>query len=178
MKLLDMTRKYGSATYGYPLEPYNVPDGFRGKPAYDYEKCIGCAACAVACPSNAINVKFDKKKDKLVWEFNCARCIFCGRCDEVCPTNAVMLSKEFEMSVKFNKEDLMERGELDVQRCDVCHKVFTTKKLIAYDLERLKKVGWSEETLAAKTSYIHTCQECKKNSVVEQMNKMFKKGKK
>ena len=150
MKLLDMTRKYGSATYGYPLEPYEVPEGFRGKPSYDYEKCIGCTACAVACPSNAINVKLNLTKDKLVWEFNCARCIFCGRCDEVCPTNAVMLSKEFEMSAKFNKEDLIERGELDVQLCEVCHKPFTTKKLIAYDLERLKKGGWSEETLSAR----------------------------
>jgi len=178
MKLLDMTRKYGNATYDYPLAPYVVPEGFRGKPSYDYEKCIGCTACAVACPSNAINVKLSKEKSKLVWEFNCARCIFCGRCDEVCPTNAVMLSKEFEIAVKFNKEDLMERGELELQHCEVCKKPFTTKKLIAYDLERLKRVGWSEETLNEKTHYIRTCQECKKNSVVEQMNRFFGKGKK
>lgn len=178
MKLLDMTRKYGSATYDYPLAPYEVPEGFRGKPAYDYEKCIGCTACAVACPSNAINVKLNKDKSKLVWEFNLARCIFCGRCDEVCPTNAVMLSKEFETAVKFNKDDLIERGELELQRCEVCKKPFTTKKLIAYDLERLKRVGWNEETLAEKTHYICTCQECKKNSVVEQMNRSFGKAKK
>lgn len=178
MKLLDMTRKYGNATYDYPLAPYEVPEGFRGKPSYDYEKCIGCTACAVACPSNAINVKLNKDKSKLVWEFNCARCIFCGRCDEVCPTNAVMLSKEFEIAVKFNKEDLMERGELELQHCEVCKKPFTTKKLIAYDLERLKRVGWSEETLNEKTHYIRTCQECKKNSAVEQMNRFFGKGKK
>lgn len=178
MKLLDMTRKYGNATYDYPLAPYEVPEGFRGKPSYDYEKCIGCTACAVACPSNAINVKLNQDKSKLVWEFNCARCIFCGRCDEVCPTNAVMLSKEFEIAVKFNKEDLMERGELELQHCEVCKKPFTTKKLIAYDLERLKRVGWSEETLEEKTHYIRTCQECKKNSAVEQMNRFFGKGKK
>jgi len=89
-----------------------------------------------------------------------------------------MLSKEFEIAVKFNKEDLIERGELDVQRCEVCHKPFTTKKLIAYDLERLKRVGWSEESLNEKTHYIRTCQECKKNIVVEQMNQSFGKGKK
>lgn len=173
MKLLDMTRKYGNATYSYPFEPYLVPEGFRGKPSYDYEKCIGCTACAVACPSNAINVKLNEDKTKLVWEFNCARCIYCGRCDEVCPTNAVMLSSEFETAVRFDKENLKERGELDVECCQVCNHPFTTTKLIAYDIERLKRCGWDEETLAQKVDYIRTCPECKKNIAVENATKYF-----
>ncbi|WP_024953587.1 formate hydrogenlyase complex iron-sulfur subunit [Sulfurospirillum arcachonense] len=173
MKLLDMTRKYGNATYNYPFEPYVVPEGFRGKPAYDYEKCIGCAACAVACPSNAINVKLNEEKTKLVWEFDCARCIYCGRCDEVCPTNAVMLSDEFETAVRFDRKNLLERGCLEVEYCEKCNKPFTTKKLIAYDLERLKRVGWDEATLADKTKYIHTCPECKKDITVENSTQYF-----
>lgn len=173
MKLLDMTRKYGSATYNYPFEPYLVPDGFRGKPAYEYEKCIGCTACAIACPSNAINVKLNADKTKLVWEFNCARCIYCGRCDEVCPTNAVMQSDEFETAVRFDKENLKERGELDVECCEVCKLPFTTKKLIAYDIERLKNVGWAKGTVAEKTKYIRTCPECKRNMVVEKATRYF-----
>lgn len=167
MKLLDMTRKYGNATYNYPFEPYLVPEGFRGKPSYEYEKCIGCSACAVACPSNAINVKLNKDKTKLVWEFNCGRCIFCGRCDEVCPTNAVMLSNEFENAVRFEKDALIERGELDVQHCQECNTPFTTKKLVAYNLLRLKRVGWDEASLLEKTKYMTTCPECKKNAAVE-----------
>ncbi len=173
MKLLDMTRKYGNATYNYPFEPYKVPEGFRGKPAYDYEKCIGCTACAVACPSNAINVKLNEDKSKLVWEFNCARCIYCGRCDEVCPTNAVMQSDEFETAVRFDKENLKERGELDIECCQECKNPFTTSKLIAYDIERLKRAGWDEATLAEKTAYIRTCPECKKNIAVENSTKYF-----
>ncbi|WP_331774726.1 formate hydrogenlyase complex iron-sulfur subunit [Sulfurospirillum sp. 1612] len=168
MKLLDMTRKYGGATYAYPFEPYEVPENFRGKPNYDYAKCIGCTACAVACPSNAINVKLNKTGTKLVWEFDCGRCIYCGRCDEVCPTNAVFLSHEFETAVKFNKDDLKVRGELEVEYCHVCKKPYTTKRLIAYDIERLKNVGWSTEGFDAKVEHLYTCPECKKKKAVEQ----------
>jgi len=174
MKLLDMTKKYGNATYGYPLEPYYVPEGFRGKPSYTYENCIGCTACGIACPSNAINVKLNEERTKLVWEFDAARCIFCGRCDEVCPTGAIVLSKEFETAVKFDKKDLIERGELDVAYCEVCNKPFTTKRLIAYDIERLKKVGWAEKTLEEKTKYIKTCPDCKRALTIEKISKYSK----
>ena len=95
MKLFDVTEKYGKATYAYPFEPYKVPENFRGQPFYTYELCIGCAACGVACPSNAIELKMNEKQDKLVWQFDCGRCIFCGRCDEVCPTGGVRLSQGF-----------------------------------------------------------------------------------
>ncbi|PPK58824.1 hypothetical protein B0F89_13523 [Malaciobacter marinus] len=176
MKLLDMTKKYGTATHKYPLEPYEVFDGFRGKPSYTYENCIGCTACGVACPSNAINVKLNKENTKLVWEFDAARCIFCGRCDEVCPTSAIVLSKEFELAVKFDKNSLKERGELDVQYCEVCNKPFTTKKLISYNLNRLHKAGWDKNSLDKKAKYIKTCTDCKRNHEVENLTSNFKRG--
>lgn len=178
MKLLDMTEKYGNATYNYPFEPYLVPEGFRGKPVYDYDKCVGCTACGVACPSNAINVKMNKENTKLVWEFDCARCIFCGRCDEVCPTNAVVQSNQFEIAVKFDKSALKVVGELDLENCEVCKKPFTTKRLISYNLERLKQAGWEDLMFKEKTAYIRTCPECKKLKVVEESNKYFAGGRK
>lgn len=173
MKLLDMTKKYGKATYNYPFEPYLVPDGFRGKPSYTYENCIGCTACAVACPSNAMNVKLNADQTKLVWEFNCARCIFCGRCDEVCPTNAISLSDTFEMAVRFDKTALIETGELEVENCKSCKKPFTTKKLISHNIERLIKCGWDEASIEEKVDYIRTCPECKKKQAVESSTKYF-----
>ncbi|AXX91990.1 formate hydrogenlyase [Malaciobacter molluscorum LMG 25693] len=176
MKLLDMANKYGKATYNYPFQPYVVAENFRGKPSYIYENCIGCTACGVACPSNAINVKLNEDKTKLVWEFDAARCIFCGRCDEVCPTGAVVLSQEFELAVKFDKNNLKEKGELDVEYCEVCNKPFTTKRLISYNLHRLEKAGWNKETLDKKVHYIRTCPDCKRKHKVEVITQYLKRG--
>ena len=173
MKLLDITNKYGSSTYEYPFGSYEVCDGFRGKPSYEYDKCIGCAACAIACPSNAITVKLNKDKNKLIWQFDCGKCIFCGRCDEVCPTNAITLSQEYELAVKLNKEDLIEQAELELQVCEGCKKPFTTKKLISYTIERLEKVGWDKDSLLEKVEYIKLCPECKKRVSVEKTAKYF-----
>lgn len=176
MKLLDMTRKYGNATHEYPFAPYEVAEGFRGKPEYTYENCIGCTACAVACPSNALNVQLNKAKDKLVWKFDCGRCIYCGRCDEVCPADAIKLGNKFETAVRFDKKDLEESAELELQHCIKCGAGFTTKKLIAYCIETFIKVGWSEEIIKTKSKYIKTCVACKKAESIDSVNKHFYKG--
>ena len=39
--------------------PAEVSPGFRGKPEHDPRLCIACAACAVACPSNALTMLTD-----------------------------------------------------------------------------------------------------------------------
>lgn len=171
MKLLDITEKYGKATYSYPLEPYAVPENFRGKPQYTFDLCIGCTACGVACPSNAIEVKMNKEQTKLVWEFNCGRCIFCGRCDEVCPTGAVRLSNEYELAVKFNKDDLIQRGELDIETCKCCNQPFTVKRLIKFALDRMKNARLSDERIAEAEDYLHICPKCKEQRAVDKMTK-------
>jgi len=164
MKLLDITEKYGKATHKYPFEPYNVSANFRGKPSYVYDLCIGCAACGIACPSNAITVVFNDDKSKLVWEFDCGRCIFCGRCDEVCPTGAIRLSEEFELAVKFDKSALIQRGELDSQYCTVCNKPFAAKRLIKYSFECLSKANLGEKRLEESKNYLSICPTCKKTA--------------
>ena len=43
-------------TSKFPFKPHEPFDGFRGKPQYFDEYCVGCGACSHVCPGNAITV--------------------------------------------------------------------------------------------------------------------------
>ena len=71
--------------------PVPVPEKFRGKLAYDREKCIGCQLCIRVCPANVIKFKPEEKKIRI----HVARCTFCSQCVDACPVGALSMSQEF-----------------------------------------------------------------------------------
>ncbi|MBN1896242.1 MAG: 4Fe-4S binding protein [Candidatus Aenigmarchaeota archaeon] len=71
--------------------PVPVPDDFRGKLAYDKDKCIGCQMCTRVCPSKAL--VFDTKTRKV--KYYLSRCTFCGECVSICPVKCLSFTKEF-----------------------------------------------------------------------------------
>ena len=48
----------------------------------DEAKCVGCGACAGACPAEAIAVDGVAKIDA-------AKCVDCGACEGACPAEAI-----------------------------------------------------------------------------------------
>lgn len=163
MKILDLILKHGVVTKPYPFAPYEVGKNFRGKPEYEYSLCIGCAACGIACPSNAISVNYDTQKS-ILWRYDTGRCIFCGRCEEVCPTKAIKLGKEFELGVNFERLDLITEGKLETQNCLVCSKPFASKRFVDFVLRKIDLSNLSTKRKSNAKYYVQICPSCKQNS--------------
>ncbi|MBW2367518.1 MAG: 4Fe-4S binding protein [Deltaproteobacteria bacterium] len=51
------------------------------------KRCIGCSACELRCPADALTCE-DKEKHRVFSYFQ-RRCIYCGWCVETCPEKAV-----------------------------------------------------------------------------------------
>lgn len=143
-------------TLPYPAQPASAPEGFRGRLEIDIDKCIGCGACANACPPRLITMAdLDGKR---TFEFALGKCTYCARCAEVCPEHAITMTKEFELSTD-NKSDLNITMELSMVKCQDCGKVFTTKRI----MDKLAS------TLPAKIDiepsaldWLHFCPDCRR----------------
>jgi len=166
-RLFKEVLQVGEATVLYPFVPAQVMDGFRGKPQHNPALCIACAACAVACPSNALTFLTDTDQGIITWSIFYGRCIYCGRCEEVCPTGAIQLSKEFELAV-MNKADLFEQADYELAACSQCGVFFAPAKELMYVLALMEQSGLSGEELTERKALLGICPTCKrKNDIVK-----------
>jgi Ni,Fe-hydrogenase III small subunit/formate hydrogenlyase subunit 6/NADH:ubiquinone oxidoreductase subunit I len=94
--------KRGIVSTRYPDEPLLMPEGYRGKPEIDVERCTptGCMRCAEACLPKAITWQ----PDGGILAIDYARCVFCGLCEEVCPDHAITLTREVELAARTRRD--------------------------------------------------------------------------
>jgi formate hydrogenlyase subunit 6/NADH:ubiquinone oxidoreductase subunit I len=102
------------ATCNYPFEKAVVDARFRGRIAFEADKCIGCKMCIRACPSKAIDIILSaeqpipapavegaapvpaKKKFDCIMSLD--HCIYCSQCVDVCPKKALISTQDFELA--------------------------------------------------------------------------------
>ncbi len=143
-------------TLPYPAEPAPPPEGFRGRLEVDIDKCIGCGACANACPPRLISViELDGRR---IIEFALGKCTYCARCAEVCPEQAISMSQEFELATE-NKSDLNITVELIMVRCEQCGRAFTTRRIVDKLSAQLPE---EVEIEPAALDWLKLCPNCRK----------------
>jgi formate hydrogenlyase subunit 6/NADH:ubiquinone oxidoreductase subunit I len=110
-------------TLEYPDVRWELPEGYRGILHNRQEDCIGCLACARACPVNCIYIEISKREKEeygqtsdgtkiTQWiprfDIDMALCMECGLCTEVCPTECLTMTKQYELAVEERRKMYLE----------------------------------------------------------------------
>ncbi len=141
-------------TTKFPYAPHEPYDGYRGKPKYFEEYCVGCGACAEVCPANAISVidpvesvKKEETVPKRKIELRYDMCIFCGNCQAHCITEkGIQLTKEYDLAI-LDRKLAVESIEKELVVCDLCGEVITTKDHLRWLVGRLGTLAYGNPTL-------------------------------
>lgn len=146
----------GQVTLDYPFAPHPPEPGFRGLPRLDMETCIGCGACADACPSHLITL-YDEN-DYRTLDFNLARCTYCASCRDACPQQAILMSDQFETATP-DLADLHITISLQLVHCRHCGAVVGTQRAIQKIRAELpEQLGMQPEEL----KWLDLCLHCKR----------------
>ena len=170
LKLLKELLKTGDATLRYPFAPLPVKPGVRGKPEFAGKNCIACAACTIACPATALTMETDPKAGTRTWQLDLGRCIFCARCEEVCTTGAIVLSDNFELSVR-NREDLLMTAEFTLTSCRTCETPFAPEKEVNYVIALLIRAGMPWDDAESRRAQFETCPGCRRRADVARISR-------
>lgn len=137
----------GPYTSSFPKVPYEAPETYRGKPAYDEKECVGCGACARICPARAIEVIDDPatKTRKLILRYDI--CIFCGQCHANCTTSdGITHTNEYELAT-LDRSETTETIEKELVLCEHCGAVIGAREHLRWIAGRLGPQAYANPTL-------------------------------
>jgi len=140
----------GPYTSKFPVEPHQPHPNFRGQPKYNQDKCVGCLACEMVCPVEAIAHKdiVDEKGARRVMIHYTDTCIFCGQCEAACIADheGIKQSTDWELSF-FDRSQAQETIEKELQLCEICGKPIACKDHLKWIAEKIGELTYSSPTL-------------------------------
>jgi formate hydrogenlyase subunit 6/NADH:ubiquinone oxidoreductase subunit I len=139
------------ATVGFPREPYEAPQEFRGKPEFNEDTCIGCGACVQVCPADAIEMNDLTEMRPPVRRFviHYDVCIFCGHCELNCTTKTgITNTPEYDL-VTFDRNSLIESMDQELVLCSDpgCATVIAPRRQLLHVAEQLGVKRFANPTL-------------------------------
>jgi len=144
-------------------ELLRTPEGFRGDPHVDQDKCIGCGACAHVCPADAIEIA-DGGAMRVV-RFMRQSCIFCASCQDVCPTMAVEL-RSGDAAWCREKGGSKSEVTLPLARCDVCGSGFIPEAQIEWAMKTVNdKRTLTQDDRVALQGRLRICMPCRRSRI-------------
>jgi len=141
----------GPYTSSFPKVMHKAHPNFRGQPKFNSEKCVGCLACEVVCPVDAIDHKDitgDKSNPKRIMIHYTDTCIFCGECEAACIVDheGIKLSNDWELSF-FDRKEALESIDKDLQLCEACGDTIACRDHLKWISEKIGELTYSNPTL-------------------------------
>ena len=142
-----MSRPYTSK---FPAEPHTPHRNFRGQPKFNAERCVGCLACEMVCPVDAIahadHPDADPPTRTMIHYTD--TCIFCGECEAACINDhqGIVLTDEWELSF-FDRSEAYETIEKELVLCECCGEPVACRDHLIWISDRLAELTFSNPTL-------------------------------
>jgi hydrogenase-4 component H len=138
---------FGPYTSKFPAVIPVPPDGYRGKPEYSKEDCVGCGACAEVCPARAIEIKDDKVKKVRTLTHRQDVCIYCGQCEKACITEkGIRLTKEYILAT-YDRKQAYSTVEKELVICENCGEVVGCLDHLKYLAKKVGHLLYANPTL-------------------------------
>jgi Pyruvate/2-oxoacid:ferredoxin oxidoreductase delta subunit len=117
------------------------------------ERCTGCAACALSCPTGTIEA--NDEGTLRIFSYSHYQCIVCGECVNACPEEAAELRHEMGIGNLFRvfSRERIRTAELTI--CEKCGALFAPTP-------QVEKIG---QTISDQ--YINRCPSCKVTNLVD-----------
>ncbi|MBN1894878.1 4Fe-4S dicluster domain-containing protein [bacterium] len=146
-------------TTRFPAVPHQPVDGFRGRPKYFEEYCVGCGACAEVCIGSAITVTDPSEEERAEkkgplfrkLEIHYDMCAFCGNCEAHCITEkGVQLTQEYDLAV-FDRKLAADQVQKELVLCDLCGGIVGCRDHLQWTAERLGTLAYGNPSLILTT---------------------------
>jgi len=138
---------FGPYTTKFPAKPVIPPEGYRGKPEFYKDDCVGCLACVEVCPARAIDVEDDKVKKmrKLIHRQDV--CIYCGQCERACITEkGIKLTLEYNLAT-YDRKQAYSTVEKELVICENCGEVVGCLDHLKYLAKKVGHLLYANPTL-------------------------------